>query len=363
MHRGHHPSLNLREQITATVRRRRDALVADLGAVLAEDPALDADRWTECAGVLINLIGTATRTADTDSFSAAVQDLTQFSPPLSTRQIIHSLHRAERVLADELAANEIIGAATANWPEVTHTLRSAAVDLSASFAEQHSALGTLRDPLTTLISPLVFDYALGKEVLRAQRQGHGVAVLLFDIDNLERLNQSHGYGAGDRLLERLGILARSYFRTHDWVCRHGGDSISVMLPETKLDQASKLAFHFRNMVRQRLVLVDHKTETITTVTVSAAAVGTDSVNAEINPVAIMSEAEAAAMRAKMNGGDCVEIVGLLPTSLTIAGAAFLLGTSPRGVARLLRQGHLHATRRGRHLYIERDAIEDYRKKL
>jgi diguanylate cyclase (GGDEF)-like protein/excisionase family DNA binding protein len=363
MHRGPNPSLNLREQITATVRQRREALAADLAAVLAEDPSLDADRWHECAGVLVNLLGTAIQTADTESVSAAVQDLTQFSPPLTTRQIIRSLHRAERMLADELSSSENIGGSSDQWPAVAHSLRTAAVELSGSFAERHSAMGTLRDPLTTLISPLVFDYALSKEVLRALRHAHGISVLLFDIDNLDRLNHSHGYGAGDRLLERLGILARSYFRTHDWVSRYGGDSIAVMLPETTLDQAATLAFRFRNMVRQRLVLVDHKTEAITTVTVSCAAVGTDTVNAELSPVSITTEAEAAAMRAKMNGGNCVEIVALLPTALTITGAAFLLGMAPRAVARLVRQHHLEATRRGRHLYIVRDAIEEYRKRL
>jgi diguanylate cyclase (GGDEF)-like protein/excisionase family DNA binding protein len=345
------------------VRPRREALAADLAAALAEDPSLDADRWLECAGVLMNLLATAIQMADTDSVSAAVQDLTRFSPPLTTRQIIRSLHRAERLLFDELSGNDTIGASSDAWPAVAHSLRIAAIELSGSFAEHHSAMGTLRDPLTTLISPLVFDYALGKEVLRAQRHAHGISVVFFDIDNLDQLNHSHGYGAGDRLLERLGILARSYFRTHDWVCRYGGDSIAVMLPETTLDHAATLASRFRNMVRQRLVLVDHKTDTITTVTVSCAAVGTDTVNAELNPVSITTEAEAAAMRAKMNGGDCVETVALLPTAVTISGAAFLLGMSPRSVARLVRQRQLEATRRGRHLYIVRDAIEEFRKRL
>ena len=99
----------------------------------------------------------------------------------------------------------------------------------------------LRDELTTLISRPVFDMVLQQEAQRALRHEHGIAMLLFDIDDLSGLNRSHGYGAGDRLLERLGILARRFFRTHDWVVRHGPDSIAVLLPETTLDQASTLA--------------------------------------------------------------------------------------------------------------------------
>jgi diguanylate cyclase (GGDEF)-like protein/excisionase family DNA binding protein len=354
--------LTLREQITAIVRHRRDTLVADLASGLAGEATLDGDRWTEVAGILVSLLATTIQTGEPDSHGAATHELAQFIPPLTVRQLVRAMYSAERTLLDELALSDVIGATSDSWPAVLHGVRAAMVEAAGSFADGHSSLGTLRDPLTTLISPQVFEYALGKEVLRALRHAHGIAVLLFDIDDLQRLNESHGYGTGDRLLERLGILARSYFRTHDWVSRQGGDSIAVMLPETTLDQAALLATRFRQMVRQRLILVDHKTESIATVTVSAAAVGTDLVNAPLNPVSIVTEAEAAAMRAKMNGGDRVETVALLPTALTIAGTASVLGISPREVVRLIRGGALRATRRGRHLHIPRDQIEDYRKK-
>jgi excisionase family DNA binding protein len=53
-------------------------------------------------------------------------------------------------------------------------------------------------------------------------------------------------------------------------------------------------------------------------------------------------------------------VALLPTLVTIPGAAALLGVTNREVAGLLRGGQLRATRRGRHLHIERGAIDAYR---
>jgi excisionase family DNA binding protein len=62
----------------------------------------------------------------------------------------------------------------------------------------------------------------------------------------------------------------------------------------------------------------------------------------------------------MNGGDRVERVALLPTSVTIPGAATLLGLSNREVTKLLRSGALQARRRGRHLHIEREHIDAYR---
>jgi excisionase family DNA binding protein len=117
------------------------------------------------------------------------------------------------------------------------------------------------------------------------------------------------------------------------------------------------------MVEQRLVLSDHKSDMSTIVTVSAAVVGTDLVQTDIDAGYVLAEAEAALLRAKLNGRNRVERVALLPTSLTIFGAATLLGRTPREVTRLIRDGGLKATRRGRHLHIDRSAIEDYRKSV
>lgn len=170
----------------------------------------------------------------------------------------------------------------------------------------------LRDPVTTLLNDQVFDLALEQEVQRALRHHHGLSMILFDVDDLAEVNRAHGFGAGDRLLERLGILARGFFRTHDWVARYGADSIAVLLPETTVDQAYALAAQLRETVHQRLVLLEHKTDEETSVTVSAAAVGVDLVVEEIDARAIMSEAQAAVRRAHENGGNRVERVAFTP---------------------------------------------------
>jgi excisionase family DNA binding protein len=99
------------------------------------------------------------------------------------------------------------------------------------------------------------------------------------------------------------------------------------------------------------------------VTVSAAAIGTDFVQSEIDSAYVLAEAEAAVRRAKRNGRNRIESVALLPTSLTIFGAAGMLGQTPHDITRLVREGTLTASRRGRHYHIDRDLIEAYRKTL
>jgi diguanylate cyclase (GGDEF)-like protein len=354
---------DVREQIASAIRRRSQGLIEDLAAGLSAEPGLDLAGWHGCSETLIDLLALAIEEGRVDDGRGGIQELSRLAPPLLLRQIIYAVHRAERIVVDELALHAQLGATSEPWPIVAHSIRSAALEVIAAFAERSGGRHSLRDELTTLITGHVFDLVLEQEALRAQRHHHGIAMILFDIDDLSRLNREHGYGAGDKLLERLGILARRFFRTHDWVARHGDDSIAVLLPETTMDQAATLAAHFGETVKQRLVLIDHKTDAINTVTVSAAAVGTDLVQAEIDPAQILIEAYAAVLRAKMDGGNRVERVALMPTSVTILGAASLLGMTPRQVTGMLKTGALRATRRGRHLHIERSLIEEHRRRL
>jgi diguanylate cyclase (GGDEF)-like protein/excisionase family DNA binding protein len=351
---------DVREQTAAALREREHGLIDDAASVLGEEPTLEPSAWRQCASVLLGLLSLAVEDGDLDNRQSTIDELAAFSPPLTARDLIHALHRLERAVLDELALHERLGATSEPWPVVAHSIRAATLEIIIAFTERIGVRTALRDALTTLISRPVFDLVLQQEAQRALRHEHGIAMILFDIDDLSLLNRSHGYGAGDRLLERLGILARRYFRTHDWVARHGPDSIAVLLPETTLDQAAALAARFVEMVRQRLVLVDHKTDAVTAVTVSASAVGTDLVQAEIDPGYVLAEAEAAMLRAKMNGGNRVERVALLPTSVTLLGAANLMGVGARDVVTLVRNGTLRAQRRGRHFHIDRAQIEEYR---
>ena len=273
---------DVRAQIAKAIRQRAQGLMEDLAGTLTTEPGLDAAGWQGCSRTLIDVLALAVEESRVDH-GGGIQELSRLAPPLLLRQIIQAIHGAERVVLDELSRDQRLGATSNLWPVVADSVRAGALEVIAAFAERAGGHHSLRDQLTTLIAGHVFDLALEQEALRAQRHHHGVAMILFDIDDMSQVNRAHGYGAGDRLLERLGILARRFFRTHDWVARHGEDSIAVLLPETTLDQAATLAARFCETVKQRLVLVDHKTDTLTAVTVSAAAAGTDLVQAEIDP--------------------------------------------------------------------------------
>ena len=356
---------DVRSRTSALIRERQDALTADVVTQIAGlGTSLGPQELHGCAELLLRLFAASVDAGMLDTGSAAMRDLARYCPPITTRQLLDAVHHAERVILDEVALDDRLGATSEPWAVVAHAIRRATLEILGAHAEQIAGREVpvkVRDTLTTLVASPVFTLVLAQEIERALRHQHSLALLLFDIDDLSQINRDHGWGVGDRLLERTGILARQYFRTHDWVARRGDDAIAVLLPETSVDQAALLASRFQEMVQHRLVLHDHKTDRTQTVTVSAAAIGTDLVQSEIDADYVLAEAEAAVLRAKLDGRNRIERVALLPTSVTIFGAATMLGQTPHDVASLIRQGTLKATRRGRHLHIDRDLIESYRK--
>jgi diguanylate cyclase (GGDEF)-like protein len=356
---------DVRGQTSALIRERQPMLAADVAAAISTlGDVLGPEDWQGCAELLLRLFAASVDAGALDTQSAAMRDLAQYSPPLTTRHLLDAVHHAERSILDEVALDGRLGATSEPWPLVAHIIRRATLEIIGAHAEQIAGRDVplkLRDPLTTLMVGPVFDLALEHEIERATRHQHSLALVVFDVDGLARINRERGRGVGDRLLERMGITARRYFRTHDWVARRGGDAIAVMLPETTVDQAAVLAARFRDMVRRRLVLQDHHTELTQAVNVSAAVVGTDLVKGDLEAAYVLQEAEAAVLRAKLGDHHRIEQVMLLPTSLTIFGAATLLGMTVRDVVRATRSGALPVRRRGRHLHIERDHIEAFRK--
>lgn len=351
----------VRTTVGRAIREHDSSLIEDVAAALADAPGLSAGEWREYAAALVPLFALAIDHGGLDGQRGPLDHLCRFSPPASLRQMVRSIHTAERVMLDELALDDSIGATSVQWAVVAHAVRTAAFEIAAAYAERDGGRPAVRDPRTTLMSPHVFRLAIAQEVARANRHEHGIALLLFDIDNLADVNSSHGYGAGDRLIERLGMLARRFFRNHDWVAGHGEDSIAVLLPQATLDQATMLADRFRDMVSQRFVLTDHRTDVETRVTVSAAAVGTDLAQTEIDADYILSELDAAVRRAKLEGGNRTERVAVPPNYVTILGAAAILGRSARDVVSLIRAGSLRAARRGRHFHIDCVELEEFRR--
>ncbi len=361
---AHAPAAALRQEAVTAIRERAAALTSDLSGELCSlfPDALNSETAHSTAGLILTLLLSAIENGELSPRAGAVHDLERLClGVLGTRNLFHAVDHACQIIGDELALDDRLGATSEPWPMVLMFVRRAAFDVLAAFTARlldTPAHGAVRDPLTTLVARPVFDLALRQEAQRAFRHQGSFAMILFDVDDLSQINRDHGYGVGDRVLERLGILARRFFRNHDWVARHDEDSIIVLLPETSLDQASLLATRFRDTVQQRLILVDDKNES-RAVTLSASAVAAERVQMELDATQILGEAETAVARAKLDGSQRTECIALAPTSVTLLSAASLLDRTPLEIRRLVRSGELKAARRGRHVHVDRAEIDRF----
>jgi diguanylate cyclase (GGDEF)-like protein len=105
-----------------------------------------------------------------------------------------------------------------------------------------------RDSLTGLYTRAVFDFTLKRMVTEHVRYDRNLSLLLADIDDFKQVNDRYGHQAGDEVLRRMGKLFLNGIREADFPARYGGEEISVILPETPINQAVALAERLRKKV-------------------------------------------------------------------------------------------------------------------
>ena len=356
----------IRRHVANHLTDRHDVIVADTVATFPltiESRRLDADYCVRLGTLVVRLLSEAILGGGLDSRGSGISELTTMvaQREVSAEQLFTFVHIAMSTSIDELSLDERVGANTEPWPQVAQTVRRAAFDVLGAWTTRQVSTPqrtAILDPLTTLMTRPVLDAVLPKECCRAERFEHWVSLMLLDIDNLSAINKAHGYGVGDRILERAGILMRSYFREHDWVARFAEDTIAVLLPETTPADAISLAERTRTMIEDRLTFRDHRTEQRIVVTVSVAVASARALEGEpIDHLKCVAEAEAALERAKTGGRNRVEHVELLPRLISIDEATRVLQTTVEGIDKLVSSGALNQVNSGRSVRLERAAVE------
>ncbi len=107
-----------------------------------------------------------------------------------------------------------------------------------------------KDGLTDLYNHRFFHQLLETEVARALRYNRVVSLLMMDIDNFKRFNDSHGHPSGDVALKQLSMLLKSASRSCDFVARYGGEEFAVIAPEANPDSARRMAERIRELVAE-----------------------------------------------------------------------------------------------------------------
>ncbi|MGH9577502.1 MAG: diguanylate cyclase, partial [Terriglobales bacterium] len=144
----------------------------------------------------------------------------------------------------------------------TSTLVITGLSLSAMVSERTRTLGDLRaalhnlhtqavtDPLTRLVNRRYLAEFLPREVIRTQRKGASLAVLMIDLDHFKRVNDTFGHDAGDIVLTQVAKLLMAHIRGSDIACRYGGEEFVLVLPDTTLEGARRRAEEIRVAVKE-----------------------------------------------------------------------------------------------------------------
>ena len=115
------------------------------------------------------------------------------------------------------------------------------------------------DGLTDLYNHRHFHELLTQEVARAVRYEHPLSLLMIDIDDFKRFNDSFGHPAGDKALQGISRLFKENCRRVDYICRYGGEEFGIITPETSGKNAVHLARRLVNKVREMKIAIYEST--------------------------------------------------------------------------------------------------------
>jgi diguanylate cyclase (GGDEF)-like protein len=95
-----------------------------------------------------------------------------------------------------------------------------------------------------------------KELDRAQRYDHPLALMMMDVDHFKRINDSYGHAAGDEVLKQLAATCAANLRGPDILGRLGGEEFAVAMPECGIEAAD----HVAERLRQTLAKIEVPSE-------------------------------------------------------------------------------------------------------
>ncbi|HUL93716.1 MAG TPA: diguanylate cyclase [Burkholderiales bacterium] len=153
------------------------------------------------------------------------------------------LQAAERMRGGDLKARTGIR----HGKEELSQLAEAFDDMADALQRREKELQeqAISDPLTGLYNRRYLNEFLPRELARSGRNATPVAVILMDLDQFKRVNDSFGHEAGDIVLGAVGNLLKGKVRGSDIACRYGGEEFALILPETGAEAAARRAEDIR----------------------------------------------------------------------------------------------------------------------
>lgn len=157
------------------------------------------------------------------------------------------------------------------------------------------------DPLTDVPNRRGFFQALAPWMALARRPGQPTSLVLFDLDQFKRINDSYGHPAGDTVLATLAAACKRQLRDSDVLGRLVGVEFAILLPRTGEQDAAMVAERMRAAIEEQRVKTERAMISLT------ASFGVTTIRADDSNVTLLARADEALRAAKAGGRNRVEL--------------------------------------------------------
>lgn len=179
--------------------------------------------------------------------------------------VILSVHLLSDLQLSQLAINtSILGLIIGSFLARFYTNKIS--DYENSLQQKNVALHVLAstDDLTGVMNRRLFGEVSNRYFETSQRDNLPLSLLLFDLDNFKKVNDTYGHQAGDQMLIRFAEAIKLFLRKSDIVARVGGEEFAVLLFETDMEGAFTLAEKIRTLVES--ISIDYEGEKVSVTT-------------------------------------------------------------------------------------------------
>jgi diguanylate cyclase (GGDEF)-like protein len=152
-----------------------------------------------------------------------------------------------------------------------------------------------RDPLTGVNNRAGFLETVDREVVLSRRHGAPLSLIMLDVDRFKAVNDEHGHLAGDMALKAITSCLQKCVRESDMLFRYGGDEFCVVLSNTSLVGARKLAERVRRAVESTSVAAGDSRLGVT------ASFGVATLDEDEDAAGLLEKVDASLYRAKALG--------------------------------------------------------------
>ena len=132
-------------------------------------------------------------------------------------------------------------------------IASASKIVSMQYSMEKLEIISKTDSLTGLYNRRYIIEKLENELMNYNDTGNKFSVILADIDYFKNINDSFGHDCGDQVLKRVSQNLRDTVQEKGVLSRWGGEEFLILLPETELDDAMRLAYEMRRICEEKTI--------------------------------------------------------------------------------------------------------------